>query len=304
MTSETPAEFAARTAPPLTQLPLWLKGLSWLPLPVLYGLLAALVCIAHRLFRMRLPVVRANVQACFPDLGAQEVSRIVRDHYRQTGQMIAEVIRSASLSRAAFLERVKVRNLELPRAMLAQGKPVLLVAAHQANWEWVLQAMALQLGYPLDVGYKPIKSRWADAAMNTIRCRFGAHLVPAKELLADLLKRRHIVRGIAMLADQEPTTSDHQHWLRFLGRDTAFYMGPEQMARATRYGALFVALRRVRRGYYEIEFMPLAAMGERLEPGEFTNRYAHLVEQEIRAAPSDWTWGHRRWKLKRSVYSA
>ena len=50
-----------------------------------------------------------------------------------------------------------VRNIELPRELLAQGRPVLLVAAHQANWEWVLQAMALQLGYPLDVGYKPIE---------------------------------------------------------------------------------------------------------------------------------------------------
>jgi Kdo2-lipid IVA lauroyltransferase/acyltransferase len=180
---------------------------------------------------------------------------------------------------------------------------VLLVAAHQGNWEWVLQALALQLGYPLDVGYKPIKNAAVDQAMNAIRRRFGAHLVPAKELLGDLLQRRHIVRGIAMLADQEPTTSEHQHWVKFLGRDTAFYMGPEQMVRATHYGALFVALRRVRRGYYEIEFLPLAAAGERLERGEFTTRYARLVEQEIRAAPSDWTWGHRRWKLKRSVYA-
>jgi KDO2-lipid IV(A) lauroyltransferase len=137
--------------------------------------------------------------------------------------------------------------------------------------------------------------------MHAIRTRFGAHLVPAKELLADLLQRRHIVRGIAMLADQEPTTSDHKHWVRFLGRDTAFYMGPEQMARATRYGALFVALRRTSRGNYEVEFMPLAGAGEQLAPGEFTSRYAWLVEQEIRAAPGDWTWGHRRWKLQRGA---
>ena len=77
-----------------------------------------------------------------------------------------------------------------------------------------------------------------------------------------------------------------------------------QMAKATRYAAVFVALRRVKRGYYEIEFMPLAASGEKLEPGEFTTRYARLVEREILAAPQDWTWGHRRWKLKKGLYGA
>jgi KDO2-lipid IV(A) lauroyltransferase len=284
-------------------MPLWLRVMSRLPLSVLYALCGVLALLAHRVFRMRLKLASANVAACFPALDARAVNRILRDHYRQVGQMVAEIIRGAKLSRPEFLRHVRVVNIDMAHGLLDQGRPVLFIGAHQANWEWVLQALALQLGYPLDVGYKPIKSKSVDAAMNAIRRRFGARLVPAKDLLADLLQRRHIVRGICMLADQQPTTSEHKHWLQFLGRDTAFYMGPEQMARATRYAALFVALRRVRRGFYEMEFMPLAAAGENLEPGEFTTRYARLVEQEIRAAPSDWTWGHGRWKLKRSIYA-
>jgi lauroyl/myristoyl acyltransferase len=27
------------------------------------------------------------------------------------------------------------------------------------------------------------------------------------------------------------------------------------------------------------------------------------VEEQIRAAPADWPWSHKRWKLKKSVYS-
>jgi Kdo2-lipid IVA lauroyltransferase/acyltransferase len=283
--------------------PLWLRTLSRLPLPVLYGLTGALVFVAHRLLRMKLGVIRENIAGCFPQLAPRQRARMVTGHYRQIGQMIAEVIKGSTLSRQAFMDRVRMRNLALPQGLLSQGRPVLLVAAHQGNWEWVLQALALQLGYPLDVGYKPIKSPWAENAMNAIRRRFGAHLVPAKELLSDMLKRRNIVRGIAMLADQEPTTSDHKHWVTFLGRDTAFYMGPEQMARAVRYAAVFVALRRTSRGHYEIEFAELASSGEQLAPGEFTARYAQLVEKEIRTAPTDWTWGHRRWKLKRGLYA-
>jgi Kdo2-lipid IVA lauroyltransferase/acyltransferase len=284
-------------------MPLWLRALSRLPLPVLYGVFGALFWLVFHVLRLRRPVVLANISSCFPEADHAAVRRLARQHYQYLGQMAAEIIRSARLSSAQIQQRVTVRNLELAQNLLARQRPILLVAAHQANWEWMLLAVSQQLGYPLDVGYKPIRSPAVERAMRALRTRFGTHVVPAKDLLADLLQRRHVVRGIAMLADQEPLSSDHQHWVTFLGRDTAFYMGPEQMARAARYAALFVALRRVGRGRYEAEFMPLAEAGEPLAPGEFTARYARLVEQEIRRAPADWTWGHRRWKLKRGIYA-
>lgn len=295
--SQAPAQAAA---PPL---PGWLRVLAFLPAPVLYALCGALAWLAFHVLGLRRRVALENLRGCFPDRSETERRRIAAASYAQVGQMVAELIAGARMRPEQFLARVHIRNLELPQALLAEGRPVLFVAAHQANWEWVLQAMALRLGHPLDVGYKPIKSAPVDRAMNALRRRSGAHLVPAKDLLADLLQRRHIVRGIAMLADQEPRTSDHQHWVTFLGRDTAFYMGPEQMARSTRYAAVFVALRRLRRGWYEAEFVPLAGAGERLAPGEFTGRYARLVEREVLAAPADWTWGHRRWKTRRGMYS-
>lgn len=285
-------------------LPWWFSLLSRLPLPVLYVLCGAVAWFARHVLRLRLEVARRNLAICLPGLDARERRALLAANYRQFGQIIAEIIAGARMPADELRRRVPIRNIELPRALLAAGKPVLLVAAHQANWEWAMQAMALVLGHPLDVGYKPIRSRDVDRAMQAVRRRFGAHLVPAKELLPDLLRRRHVVRGIGMLADQEPRTSDHQHWTGFLGRRTAFYMGPEQIARATRYPAVFVAVRRLRRGHYEAECMPLAAAGEQLAPGEFTERYARLVEREILAAPADWTWGHRRWKPRPGDHAA
>ena len=93
--------------------------------------------------------------------------------------------------------------------------------------------------------------------MLKIRSRFGARLVPAKELLTDFLKRRGIVRAVAMNADQAPVSTDKRYWTRFLGQDTAFYVGTEQIARATRLPILYTAMRRVRRGFYEVEVRPL-----------------------------------------------
>jgi KDO2-lipid IV(A) lauroyltransferase len=166
----------------------------------------------------------------------------------------------------------------------------------------MLLALSLELGYPLDAAYKPLVNAWAEREMKKVRSRFGSRLVPAKDLLPDIIKRRGVVRAIAMVADQEPTTSEHKHWTRFLNRDTAFYMGPEEIARVTHFPVFFISLRRLARGRYEMEFEPLATPGEKLQTGDLTERYARRVEQQIRAAPPDWPWSHKRWKLKKSVY--
>lgn len=268
------------------------------PLPLLYLKFGALAWMARVLVRLRWREVSANLAACLPELAERERRRIGAAHYQHIGQILAELLASCRMPPARLAARVNIRNLELPRGMLESG-PVLVLAGHQSNWDWVLYATAQSLGYPLDVAYKPLHSSAADRILQAHRRRWGVNLVPAKQLLGDLLQKRQAARGIVMLADQCPRSSDHQQWLTFLGRDTAFYLGPEQIARATRYGAVYVSMRRVRRGHYEARFMPLAAPGEPFAPGEFTARYARLLEQDIRTSPSEWTWGHRRWKQQR-----
>jgi Kdo2-lipid IVA lauroyltransferase/acyltransferase len=284
-----------------TALPLWLRLLARLPLPLLYEFFGAAAWCARVLFGLRAEVTRDNLHAAFPGLAPHRLRELAAANYRHFGELAAELIASTRMSREALLGRVGIENIELPRELLARGRPILLLGSHQSNWDWGMYAMAQSLGFPLDAAYKPLKSRNANRVLLALRERWGVNLVPAKLLLGDLLQRRQQVRAIAMLADQAPRTSEHQHWLQFLGRDTPFYLGPEQMARATRYGAVYVSLRRVRRGHYMARCLPLAEPGETLAAGEFTARYARLVEQDIFAAPAEWTWGHRRWKQQRSV---
>jgi KDO2-lipid IV(A) lauroyltransferase len=280
-------------------LPWWLRMLARLPLPVLYACCGVLAWSARALLRFRWTVVQSNLAACFPDLDARARRRIAVANYRHFGQMVAELIASGAMTPAQLAARVDLRNLQLLREWLAAGRPVMVLAAHVSNWDWIMYATAHALGHPLDAAYKPLKSRAMDRALRAHRQRWGVHLVPAKELLADMLQRRGQVRAIVMLADQSPRTSEHQAWLPFLGRDTDFYQGPEHIARATRYAVVYVSMRRRRRGHYMAEFVPLCAATERLADGEFTARYARLVERDILASPSEWTWGHRRWKQHR-----
>jgi Kdo2-lipid IVA lauroyltransferase/acyltransferase len=280
----------------------WARLLARIPLSVLYGFAGLLGWLAFYVYPYREHVARENLAKAFPDFDEGQLRAVIRRYYRGYAQMLVEIIKSVSLPAEEIRRRVRIVNLEAPRSLLAQGQSVLLVAAHQCNWEWMLLALSLELGYPLDAAYKPLVDNWAEREMKKVRTRFGGRLVPAQDLLADIIKRRDVVRAIAMVADQEPTTSEHKYWTRFLGRETAFYMGPEEIARVTRLPVFFIGMRRIARGYYEMEFQPLSAAGQTLPSGALMEAYARLVEKQIHAAPPDWPWSHKRWKLKRSLY--
>ena len=302
--SHTPnPETPSAQAPAETRPVWWVRVVSRVPLALLYGVANVLGWLAFRVFPYRDAVVRENLARAFPDWDGARMREVRRQYYQGFADMLVEVIKSATLSAAQIRRRVRIVNLEAPREHLAAGRSVLLAAAHQCNWEWMLLGLSLELGYPLDAAYKPLVDRWAEREMKKVRSRFGCRLVPAKQLLADILQRGAVRRAVAMVADQEPTTSERKHWTRFLNRDTAFYMGPEEISRVTRFPVFFIAMRRVRRGYYEMHFVPLSGAGERLAPGELTERYVQAVEAQIRSAPADWPWSHKRWKLKKSLYA-
>jgi Kdo2-lipid IVA lauroyltransferase/acyltransferase len=282
----------------------WLRLAAALPLRALYALATLIGWVTYRMFPYRDHVVRENLGIAFPQLDESGLRELMRGYYTGFAQVLVEIVKAASISAKELAAHVAIANIELVRQPLTAGTPILIVAAHQCNWEWFQLALAHELGFPLDAAYKPLVNPWAEREMFTLRSRFGSRLVPADALLADILQRREMVRAICMIADQEPTKSEHKHWTRFLNRDTAFFLGTEEIARVTRYPVFFAAMRRIARGRYRMEFTQLAAAGETLAAGDLTERYARLVEAQIRAAPADWPWSHKRWRLKKSLYGS
>src|SRR2546429_6924356 len=189
----------------------WARLLARIPLRALYGLAGLLGWLAFRASPYRQHLVRENLTRAFPDFDEARLRSVMRGYYLGFAQMLVEVIKSVTLPAQEIRRRVRIVNLEAPRALLAQGQSVLLVAAHQCNWEWMLLALSLELGYPLDAAYKPLANDWAEREMKKLRTRFGSRLVPAKELLLDILRHHGVVRAIAMVADQEPTTSERRY---------------------------------------------------------------------------------------------
>jgi KDO2-lipid IV(A) lauroyltransferase len=280
------------------------KLFSRLPMRALYAFAGFLYFLAYYVVRHRQHVIREQLAKVFPTLSEGERSAIHRQFLRNFCDVMVEVLKSVSLSPAHMSARIRILNLEAARAYLDAGQSVMFVTSHLCNWEWLLQGVTLQLGYPVDAAYKPLRDAWAERLMLKVRSRFGARLIPAKELLADFLRRRDIVRAVAMNADQAPVSTDKRYWTQFLGQETAFYVGAEQIARATRLPMLYLLMRRVRRGYYEVQMRPLWDGREALPANAITERYARACERDVLDHPADWLWSYRRWRLKKPLYGA
>jgi KDO2-lipid IV(A) lauroyltransferase len=281
-----------------------IKLFSRLPMRALYALATFLCLLAFHVVRHRHRVIRDQLEKVFPDSSNAEREAIHKKFLRNFCDVMVEVLKSVSMTETAMRAQVQIVNVGLARQYLDAGQSLMFVTSHLCNWEWLLHGVTLQLGYPVDAAYKPLRDRWAERLMLKIRSRFGARLVPAKDLLADFLKRRGIVRAVAMNADQAPVSTDKRYWTQFLGQDTAFYIGAEQIARATRLPIMYAAMRRIRRGHYEVEFKPLWDGREVTPPNTMTERYARACELDVLKSPADWLWTYRRWKLKKPLYGA
>ena len=178
-----------------------IKFFSRLPLRALYAFSAFLYVLAFYVVRHRHQVIRDQLEKAFPDLSGAQRGLIHKQFLKNFCDVMVEVLKSASITESEMCARMHILNLDVARRYLDAGQSVMFVTSHLCNWEWLLHGVTLQLGYPVDAAYKPLHDQWAERLMLEIRSRFGARLVPAKELLADFLRRRGIVRAVAMNAD-------------------------------------------------------------------------------------------------------
>ncbi len=275
-----------------------------MPLWLLYALATLVFWIAFYLAKYRRHVIDAQLCKVFPELSPGERRSVHRQFIRNYCDVMVEMLKGFTMGEAALRTRVHIKNVELARRYLDAGQSVMLVTSHLCNWEWLLQGVTLQLGYPIDAAYKPLSDELGERLMFAARSRFGATLVPAKDLLAEVLRRRATVRAIAVNADQAPAANERHQWLTFLGQDTAFYVGAEQIARALRLPMIYLSMHRVRRGHYAVELRELWDGREVTTSGDITARYAHACELDVRERPADWLWTYRRWRFLKPLYGA
>ena len=281
---------------------LFFKYFSKLPFFVLYGISDFAYFIIYRIVGYRKKVVFENLQNSFPEKTDEEIKHITQNFYKHIADLFIEFLKGYSITKEQINERVKVVNIEILKKYTDKNQSIIIVTGHISNWEWLLHPLNLS-GIPMDIIYQRLSSPLFNKLTLFIRSRFSVTpLIEKKETLRKTIERKDITRALVMGSDQSPQNWKSAYWTTFLNQDSGFFTGTERIARKLNYPVIFSEMRRVSRGYYEVEFTEIANPTEfdSLSMGEITERFVKILDKSIQQFPADYLWSHRRWKHKRA----
>ncbi|MGN0213281.1 MAG: lysophospholipid acyltransferase family protein [Muribaculaceae bacterium] len=284
-------------------LALLINVLSRIPFCVLYVLSDIIYFPLYYVGRYRRKVVRKNLVESFPDKSLRELVAIEKKFYHSFIDIALESCKMMTISYDDIRRHIRFENVELANAMLREGKNVGLFMGHFGNWEWVASlALWLWDGALASQIYHRLRNHSMDRLMKQMRERFGSVCVEMRDTVRFVREGLNDERPyiIGFIADQSPKFRESKYFVPFLNHDTPVLTGSEKVVKRYGYQAVFLGVRRVRRGYYECTISSLHPNAPELPDFELTRLYFQKLEEEITQRPELYLWTHNRFKHARN----
>lgn len=281
-----------------------LRALSWLiyamPLSVLYFHSDLLFIILFHLVRYRRNVVESNLANSFPEKSKKERHQIAIKFYHHLCDCFLETLYFDRITNEKVRERITFLNPEMANKYMDQGRQVIVLMGHYNNWE-CFNNWGLHTKHASYAIYKKLRSHAFEKFYFHLRSRFGTlpleRALTFRQLMDDSKAGKPSLS--LFLIDQTPRVFDIQYWTTFLNQDTAVLVGAEKVACKLNAVVLFGKTRKVKRGFYEMEYVLITDNAKQCQKFEITEKSTRLMEKLIVDNPEFWLWSHRKWKHKR-----
>lgn len=281
-----------------------LKPISRMPFKMMYVISDGLYPILYYLVRYRRKIVRKNLTESFPEKSPEEIKRIEKDFYRNFVDNMLETCKMGAMSSEEMSRRMKFTNIEEVNKVLRSGRSVSLFLGHYGNWEWISsmpisldkRAVAAQIYHKLNneaFNRLILENRSAHGATNVEMNRTARFIT---ELAA---KGQECIIGF--IADQSPRWKDVHFFVPFLNHNTPVITGTEKITKHYKFDAWFVRTRKVKRGFYEVEFVRMHDHPDSLPNFQLTEIYYRMLENMIKEQPELYLWTHNRFKHATSL---
>lgn len=288
--------------------------LSQLPLKFHYFMGDVFAWIAMNLLKYRFGMVWMNLSRAFPEKKYKELKSVVKDFYRHFGEIIAETIWFGGSDYRRLVRQgiVEIRNPEVLNEMYDTAPSVTILNSHCGNWE-ILGGMIGYMGAKgqpcsftendISVVYKRLSSEVADYVFGENRLapvvvKYPTCRIEAGNILRFAISNRNSRRVYVYPADQSPGRgTSHYDIGNFLNQQTYAVTGSVGIACKLSHAVVYMKMRRVRRGKYEVEFIPICMDASKSSIDEIIRAYYSHLEEEIRETPANWLWSHNRWKM-------
>jgi KDO2-lipid IV(A) lauroyltransferase len=280
---------------------IWL--ISRLPMGVLHVISNGFYLLNEYVIGYRKDVVLMNLKLAFPEKEEKELIRIRKKFFRHLIDFFIESIKTFTISEQEIRRRMTYKNLEVLEKVVASGKSIALVGPHQANWEWLI-GLPMQLdGIVCHAAYTRIKNKYFEKVVKKSRSKFGGVMYRTTDTIRNIHRnyKNNQQSLYCLLSDQSPVLHKTHYWSEFMGIKVPIHTGAEMLAK--RYDMAYVVWtsRRVKRGFYEIEFQLITDKPNDFPDYQLTDRFLEITEKTIREYPEVYLWSHRRFKHRDKV---
>lgn len=268
-------------------------GVARLPQPALLALGRVLAIATRPLQRRRARIAATNLALCFPQLEPRLRRRLLADTLQSATTGLLECLRAWYAPATTGLFRVE--GLEHVQAARRQGRGVVLLLAHYTMVELAVRMARDALGQPVTMMKRPHNDRRIEAEIDRCRRRHcGATL--DKDDARGLLSALASGAVVAYAADQD--FNFHHVFVPFFGVPAATTTAPATLARRSGAPVIPCWTRREADGRYTVRFgapWPGWPAGDKRADAA---RYMAAIEAEVRTAPEQYLWVHRRFKTR------
>lgn len=278
---------------------LWAFGLSISPFWLLYMRSDFYFFLVYHIARYRRKVVRNNLLHSFPEKDESEIKAIEKRFYHNLCDQAVETCKLKRMSLETIKERVAVTNAEVIAGLFERKKSLFLAIPHSGNWEWFGKRMQTLSGHHPMAIYKKVKNADFDRFIYDLRTSLPVEMVESDSALRALARRSNSLDSVLILADQTSFGHESDYWNQFLNQETCWFTGLERMSKFLDYAVVFVAMKRIRRGRYEVTFEPICEDPKPTEKGYVMEQYSRHIERFVNTQPDNWLWSHKRWKHQR-----
>jgi KDO2-lipid IV(A) lauroyltransferase len=276
--------------------------LSRLPMRILYIKSDFLYLLMYYVFGYRKQVVLENLKLSFPEKSDEELKKISKKFFKHFIDLIMESVKAFSISEKQIVKRYKYKNPELVDKYAKQGRDIALVGAHQANWEWSI-GMPLVLNIDIYGAYTRLNNIYFEKWIRKSREKFGINGYKTSDTVRGLQKNFNDKKQGAyiLLSDQSPQPHKTYYWREFFGIKVPVHTGAEMLSKRFDYVVINYVAKKVKRGYYEVEFELITDTPKDFENYQITDKYTELTEKNIKLQPELYLWSHRRFKHRDKV---
>jgi KDO2-lipid IV(A) lauroyltransferase len=296
---------------------------SRLPFPVLHLISDLGFLLLYHGIGYRKKTVRENLARAFPEKSVPERLAIEKLFFRNFTDILIETLKTFTITEAELRSRIHFKNPEVARDLWEKQLNVAGISSHLANWELLAQSLSLEFKHLCFGVFKPLSNSAMNEAVVVSRQRFGIRMIPMKAVRRAIREDHGRPYLLGLLSDQAPHDYDKAFEVVFLNQKTYVVPGPGILTVQEKLTPIWGWMRRTGRSRFEwgvevLSFDPpeggftgpdreqilRISKAHKISEADASRalalilNYSKKLEAQIKMAPQDWLWSHRRWKSR------